>query len=57
LDTSHLAKALLDRSKDVLETARERMSIPYSQVLLVGAILALTLMPVWQKGDKVEPEQ
>jgi len=55
LDTSHLAKALLDRSKDVLETARERMSIPYSQVLLVGAILVLTLMPVWQKGDKVEP--
>jgi hypothetical protein len=57
VDTSHLAEAPLDRSKGTWEIAREWLSTPYPQVLLVGAVLALALMPVWRKGDKVEPEQ
>ncbi|MDP2954456.1 MAG: DUF4350 domain-containing protein [Chloroflexota bacterium] len=57
LDTSHLPKAPLDRSQDSWEMARERMSSPYSQVLLVGVILALTMMPVWRKGAQVEQER
>lgn len=57
LDTSHLTQTPLDRSKDSWAMARERVALPYSQVLLVAAILALTLMPIWRKGDRVEPEQ
>jgi len=56
MDTSHLPKAPLDRSKGAWQTARERMASPYSQVLLVGAILSLTLLPVWRKGSKLEQE-
>jgi hypothetical protein len=56
MDTSHLPKAPLDRSKDDWQMARERMASPYYQVLLVGAILSLTLLPVWRKGAKLEQE-
>jgi len=56
VDTSELPKSPLDRSKSAWQTARERMALPYSQVLLVGAILSLTLLPLWQKGVKVEQE-
>ena len=56
MDTSHLPKAPLDRSKDAWQLSRERMASPYSQVLLVGAILSLTLLPVWRKGVNLEHE-
>ena len=52
IDTSHLPKAPLDRSKSAWQMAKERMVSPYSQVILVGAILSLTLLPVWRKGVK-----
>lgn len=45
LDTSHLSKAPLDQSKDAWAMARERLALPYSQVLLVGTVLTLTFMP------------
>jgi hypothetical protein len=57
LDTSHLSKTPLDRSKDTWAIAREQLALPYSQVLLVGAVLTLTFMPVWRKGVKVEREE
>ena len=57
VDTSHLPKVPLDRSKDSWEMARGRMASPYSQVLLVGVIVALTMMPVWRKGAQVEQER
>ncbi len=50
VDTSHLTKVPLDRSKDAWEMARERATLPYTQALLVAAILALTFMPMWRKG-------
>jgi len=56
IDASHLPKAPLDRSKGDWQTAQGRMASPYSQVLLVGAILSLTLLPVWRKGAKLEQE-
>jgi hypothetical protein len=56
MDTSHLSKTPLDRSKSTWQIARERMASPYSQVLLVGAILSLTLLPLWRKGAKLEQE-
>ena len=57
LDTSHLPKVPLDRGKDSWEMARERLSVPYSQVLLVGVILTLTMTPIWRKGAQVEQER
>jgi hypothetical protein len=57
LDTSYLSKTPLDRSKDAWATIREQLALPYSQVLLVGAVLTLTFMPVWRKGVKVEREE
>jgi len=56
IDTSNLPKAPLDRSKSAWQATRERMGSPYSQVLLVGAILSLTLLPVWRKGAKLEQQ-
>jgi hypothetical protein len=53
VDTAHLPKETLDHAKYFWETAKERMSNPYGLVLLVGGILALTVVPFWQKGDKV----
>ena len=50
IDISHLPRAPLDRSKEALAMARERMAYPYSQMLLVGAILSLIMLPVWRKG-------
>ena len=44
LDTSHLSKAPLDHSKDAWAMARERLALPYSQVLLVGTVLTLSFM-------------
>lgn len=52
LDTSHLKKLPLERSKDTWAKARERMASPYFQVLLVAAVLAITSMPVWRKGNR-----
>ncbi len=57
VDTSHLTRVPLDRSKDAWEMARERISLPYSQALLVAAILVLTFMPVWRKGDRLDTKQ
>ena len=54
LDGSHLPKSLLDRSKEAWEVAQKRMSSPHSQVLLVGAILAVIMMPIWRKGADIE---
>ena len=56
VDTSHLTKVPLDRSKDAWQMARERMTIPYFQALLVAAIMALTFMTIWRKGDRIETE-
>jgi hypothetical protein len=56
VDTSHLTKVPLDRSKDAWEMVRERVALPYTQALLVAAILALTFMPMWRKGDRIETE-
>jgi len=53
VDTAHLPKETLDHAKDFWETAKERMSNPYGLVLLVGGILALTVVPFWRKGAKV----
>ena len=53
VDKVHLPKETLDHAKDFWETAKERMSNPYGLVLLVGSILALTVVPFWRKGDKV----
>jgi hypothetical protein len=53
VDTAHLPKNTLDHAKDFWGTAKEKMSNPYGLVLLVGGILALTVIPFWQKGAKV----
>ena len=53
VDTAHLPKEPLDHAKDFWETAKKRMSNPYGLVLLVGGILALTVVPFWRKGAKV----
>lgn len=54
LDASHLPKAPLDIAKDAWAMARERLSLPYSQALLVGAVLTLSFIPVWRKGVEIE---
>ena len=54
LDASHLTKAPLDSAKDAWATARERLTLPYSQALLVGAVLVLSFIPVWRKGVEIE---
>lgn len=56
IDTSQLPKAPLDRSRSAWQMAHERMASPYTQVLLVGTILSLTLLPVWRKGAQLEQE-
>jgi len=57
IDESDITKSPLDRSKDVWTMVRERVSLPYSQVLVVGIVLALILMPLWRKGDAIEQKQ
>ncbi|MBI2854966.1 MAG: DUF4350 domain-containing protein [Chloroflexi bacterium] len=57
IDASHLTKAPLDRSKETWGTVRERLDSPYSQVLLVGAIMSLTLIPMWRKGANFDQGQ
>jgi hypothetical protein len=56
IDISHLPNMPLDRSKSAWEMARERMAYPYSQTLLVGAVLSLILLPLWRKGANLEPK-
>ncbi|MEK7269304.1 MAG: DUF4350 domain-containing protein [Planctomycetota bacterium] len=55
VDDSHLPQAPLDILKYSWQGVRARVAVPYSQVLLVGIILVLTLMPVWRKGNEVGP--
>ncbi|MDO8715223.1 MAG: DUF4350 domain-containing protein [Dehalococcoidales bacterium] len=45
LDASHLPKAPLDSAKDVWVMVRQQLVLPYSQALLVGAVLTLSFMP------------
>lgn len=52
IDESHITKAPLDRSKDAWDEVRQRIFEPHVQVLLVGAILALVLMPLWWKEGR-----
>ena len=50
LDVSHLPKAPLDSAKDAWAMVRQQLSLPYSQALLIGAVLTLSFIPVWKKG-------
>lgn len=50
IDGSHLSKTPLDLARNFWDKAKGLMAAPYIQVLLVGAILALTSIPVWRKG-------
>lgn len=50
LDQDHLPKAPLDVTKDAWESIRERLSLPYVQVLLVSIILVLSFMSIWSTG-------
>jgi len=50
IDSSHLNKAPLDRARHAWEITRDRLAVPYLQVLLVGAVLALTTILLWRKG-------
>jgi len=53
VDTIHLPKKNLDHAKDYWETVKKRMANPYGLVLLIGGILALSIVPFWQKGEQV----
>ena len=45
LDASHQPKAPLDSAKDAWAMVRQQLVLPYSQALLVGAVLTLSFMP------------
>ena len=54
LDISHLPEAPLDSAKNAWTMVKKQLTLPYSQALLVGAVLTLSFMPVWRKGVEIE---
>lgn len=52
VDQSHLPKTPLDEAKEVITTLYSMVSSPHGTLGLITVILALTLTPIWRKGER-----
>ena len=53
VDQTHLPKTTLDDAKGVIATVYAVVSHPFGTLGLITVILALSLKPIWRKGEKL----
>lgn len=54
VDQNHLPKTPLDEAKETIATVYAAVSTPFDTLGLITVILALSLTPIWRRGEKLD---